>query len=98
MSSTYKEQIEAIQFAMKNLEAYGFYDSMTEQRLNDAGSTIAALNLVEASDIVSMKEWIELSLKVIMLKAEIKLLIDHVEQNTASYSVLEHARKLIFNQ
>ena len=30
------------------------------------------------------------------LKAEIKSLIEHVEQDTASYSVLEHARKLIF--
>ncbi len=31
------------------------------------------------------------------LKNEIRLLIHHAEQETISYSILEHARKLIFN-
>lgn len=47
MNSTYKEQIQAIQFALSNLKRYGFHDRMTENHLNDACSTIAALNLTK---------------------------------------------------
>ncbi len=52
MNTTYTEQIQAIQAAMKALskcKELAYFNKATLEALNDAGSTIASLNLTKES-------------------------------------------------
>ncbi len=88
MKTSYSDQIKAVQTAMRGAALLVTDDSQQEfiNALNDAGSSLAALNIT--SGIQSSRER--------DLVATISMLIQASEQDNVDYSLLEHARKLIF--
>ncbi len=108
MKTSYNDQINAIKIAMLGATLLVTDDSRQafSDSLNDAASTIAALNLTkdlpkqESSLVFAFPEkqssQEENTKRILSLEHEIRMLIEHAEQETLTYSVLEHARKMIF--